>query len=323
MIKYLKLVFFCLLLLPHWANAEVVDRVVAIVNEDLITLSELNQEGALHMQKIREQAPVEQRAEALKQLRQQLLSSMIDRMLIEQRATKRGIYVSNEEIEMQYFRILEQNNIDEKEFTEKLGQAGLTPELYKRNLKSQITRQRLLNREVNSKIVISDAQIELYYLTEYGQESTSDGIHILQIGCLFASNSDAEAKHDAQRRVKQLRGMVLAGENFQEIAKNYSDLPSASDGGDIGVFMKNELSREMRQGLSGLHPGEISAIIETGSSCQFFKILSSKSGNTITQAPLDLVRDEIIAILREKELKEKFDKWVIQLREHSYIKEQL
>ncbi len=323
MSKIVQLIFCFVFLTPTFLHAEIVDRVVAVVNEDLITLSELNSEGALHMQKIREEVPIEQRAEAMSQLRQQVLTSMIDRLLIEQRADKRGIHVSNEEVDMQYFRILEQNNVEEEEFKEKLHQAGLTPEGYKRNLKSQITRQRLLNREVRSKIVISDTQIQLYYLTEYGLESKEDGIHILQIGCAFSNPDDPEVKLDAQRRAKQLRGMVLAGENFQEIAQSYSDLPSASDGGDIGVFMKNELSKEMRRGLLGLHPGEISEIIETRSDYQFFKILSSKSGNTVTQAPLELVRDEIVAILREKELKEKFDKWVVQLREHSYIKEQL
>ncbi|MDA3970970.1 MAG: SurA N-terminal domain-containing protein [Desulfobulbaceae bacterium] len=316
--------FFCLFLLaPTIVSAEIIDRVVAVVNEDLITLSELNNEGELHMEKIREQVPIEQRAEAMAQLRQQILTSMIDRLLIEQRAEKRGIQVSNEEAEMQYFQILEQNNVEEKDFVEKLRQAGLTPEMYKRNLKSQITRQRLLNREINSKIVISNTQIELYYLQEYGQESSEDGLHILQIGCLAGSGEDLNSKPDAQRRVKQLRGMVMAGENFQDIAKNYSELPSASDGGDIGVFKEKELSREMIEGIAGLHPGEISNIIETRSGYQFLKILSSKSGNTITQAPLELVRDDIIALLREKELKEKFDQWVIQLREHSYIKEQL
>lgn len=312
-----------MVLLPLSAHAEIIDRVVAVVNEDLITLSELNSEGALHFQKIREEVPIEQRADAMNELRQQLLSTMIDRLLIEQRADQRGIHVSDEDVEMQYFNILEQNNIDEDQFAAKLGEAGLTPDLYKRSLKNQITRQRLLNREVRSKVVISDAQVELYYLTEYGQESSTDGIHILQIGCLYTDPSNPEAKNDAQRRIKQLRGMILAGENFKEIAQNYSELPSSSDGGDIGVFKENELSREMRQGLAGVRPGQISDIIETSTGCQFFKILSTKSGNTITQAPLDMVRSDIVAILREKELKEKFDKWVIQLREHSYIKEQL
>ncbi len=323
MTTFSKLLFCFIFLLPNFAHAEIIDRVVAIVNEDVITLSELNTEGALHIDKIRQQVPIEQRAEAMAQLRQQILTSMVDRLLIEQRAGKRGITVTMEEVEMQYFRILEQNNVEEDEFAEKLDKAGLTPDMYKRNLKSQITRQRLLNREIHSKVVISDTQIELYYLQEYGQESTADGIHILQIGCLFAKSDSSDAKQDAKRRAKQLRGMIGAGENFQEIAKTYSDLPSSKDGGDIGIFMENELSKEMRQGLAGVHPGEISEIIETSTGYQFFKILSSKSGNTIIQAPLELVRDDIIAILREKELKEKFDKWVIQLREHAYIKEQL
>ncbi len=318
-----KLLFFCLVFLPTQLHAEIVDRVVAVVNEDLITLSELNSEGALHLLKIRQQVPIDQRAEAMTQLRQQLLTSMIDRLLIEQRADKRGIHISNEEVDMQYFRILEQSNLDEESFAQKLKQAGLTPELYRLNLKSQITRQRLLNREVRSKIVISDAQIELYYLKQYAQDSTADGIHILQIGCLFAKSDGTDVRLDAKRRAKQLRSMVLAGENFQEIAKGYSDLPSATDGGDIGVFMENELSTEMRQGLSGVRPGQISEIIETSSGFQFFKILSTRSGNTITQAPLNMVRDDIVAILREQELKEKFDRWVVQLREHAYIKEQL
>lgn len=323
MTRLIKFIFCCIVILPSLAQAEIVDRVVAVVNDDLITLSELNDEGKLHFERLREQVPIEQRAEALAQLRQQILTSMIDRLLIAQRADKRGINISNEEVDMQYFRILEQNNVEEKEFAEKLNQAGLTPEIYKRNLKSQITRQRLLNREVRSKIVISDAQVELYYLTEYGQDSTADGIHILQIGCLFSRSDGSDARRDTKRRAKQLRGMVLAGENFQEIAKNYSELPSATDGGDIGVFLQSELSKEMRQGLSGVRPGQISEIIETSSGFQFFKILSAKSGTTITQAPLELVRDDIVAILREKELKEKFDRWVIQLREHAYIREQL
>jgi peptidyl-prolyl cis-trans isomerase SurA len=323
MTSIFKIIICSLLLLPGLAHAEIIDRVVAVVNDDLITLSELNSEGALHLEKVREQVPVEQRAEALAQVRKQVLTSMIDRLLIEQRAGKRGIHISNDEVDMQYYRILEQNNVDEEDFARKLKQAGLTPEIYKRNLKSQITRQRLLNREINSKIVISDAQIELYYLQEYGQESAEDGTHIMQIGCLFSKSTEADFKQDTKRRVKQLRGMVLAGENFKDIARSYSDLPSASDGGDIGVFLENELSKEMQHGLAGVRPGQISEIIETATGYQFLKILSTKSGNTITQAPLDLVRDDIIAILREKEKREKFDRWVIQLREHAYIKEQL
>jgi peptidyl-prolyl cis-trans isomerase SurA len=322
MLYILRFLVF-LLLFPVLARAEVIDRVVAVVNDDLITLSELNSEGALHFEKIREQAPPEERSLALTAARKEILANMIERKLIAQRAAEHGIEVSDEEIEMNYFRIMEQNNFSEEQFAAELAKSGLSPQMYKDNLRNQITQQRLLGVEIRSKVVITNEQIEEYYNTQYGQINKEDGLHILQIGCLWGRGSKAASKEEARMRAQQLHGMVMAGENFKEIARSYSDLPSASDGGDIGVFRRDELSRPMQEGFDGLRAGEVSPIIDSGDSFQFFKLLSSKSGSVITQAPLQTVREEIRALLQEQQLKEKFDKWVIQLREDAYIKEQL
>ena len=322
MIYFARLLVF-LVFLPVFAHAEVIDRVVAVVNDDLITLSELNSEGELHFEKIREKVPVEERSQALTAARKEILATLIERKLIAQRAEKRDIDLSDEEVEMQYFRVIEQNNLTEDQFISELAKAGITPKMYKDNLRSQMIRQRLISIEIRSKVVITNEQIEEYYNTKYGQQGEGDGLHILQIGCTWGGASKSASKDEAQMRAKQLRGMVMAGENFKEIAQSYSDLPSAPDGGDIGIFKRDELSKAMQDGLSGLRPGEVSTIIESGQSFQFFKLLSSKSGNIITQAPLDSVREEIRALLHEQRLKEKFEVWVTQLRELAYIKEQL
>ncbi len=321
--SYFVRLFVFLLFVPTLVQAEVIDRVVAVVNDDLITLSELNSEGALHFERIREQAPPEERAQALAAARQDILSSLIERKLISQRAEKRDIVVSDEEIDMHYFRVIEQNNLTEEKFEAEIAKAGITPQMYKDNLRSQIIRQRLISVEIRSKVVITDEQIQEYYNNQYGQQSDGDGLHILQIGCSWGPGSKSVSKEDALMRAEQLRGMVMAGENFKDIAKSYSDLPSASDGGDIGIFSRDELSKSMQQGLAGLRPGEVSPIIESGESCQFFKLLSSKSGNIITQAPLETVREEIRSLLQDQQLKEKFEIWVTQLRENSYVEEQL
>ncbi len=317
--RLLVLLFF----VPCLSQAEVIDRVVAVVNDDLITLSELNSEGALHFDKIRQQVPSEQRAEALATARKEILSSLIERKLIAQRAAKRDITLSDEEVDMQYFHVLEQNNLSEEQFKTELAKAGITPSMYKENLRSQMIRQRLIGVEIRSKVVITNEQIEEYYHSKYGQQSEGDGLHILQIGCLWGPGSKTADKKEARMRAEQLRGMVMAGENFKDIAQSYSELPSATDGGDIGIFLQDELSKPMQDGLAGLRPGEVSPIIESGESFQFFKLLSAKSGNVITQAPLESVREEIRALLTEQLLKEKFDRWVIQLRESSYVEEQL
>ena len=124
-------------------------------------------------------------------------------------------------------------------------------------------------------------------------------------------------------RALQLRDMVLNGSNFNELAKEYSDLPSAADGGDIGVFAKEELADYMWEAIKDLKPGETSEIILTPSGYQFFKLLTSKKGNILSQAPLESVSEEIRAKLYDQELDKRFDTWVEQLREHSYIEELL
>jgi peptidyl-prolyl cis-trans isomerase SurA len=321
--SFVRLLVLLLVLLPTLTRAEIIDRVVAIVNDDLITLSELNTEGAPHFEKIREQAPPDERAAALAQARKDILAGLIERKLIAQKAQERGIQITGEEVDLQYYRMMEQNNLSETQFEAELAKAGITPQMYKDNLHSQMIRQRLLSIEIHSKVVITNAQIEHYYQTQYGQQEAEDGLHILQIGCVWGPGGKSTDREDARMRAEQLRGMVMAGENFKEIAKAYSDLPSAADGGDIGVFRRDELSQAMQEGLSGLRPGEVSMIIESGQSQQFFKLLSSKAGNVITQAPLDTVREEIRSLLMEQHLKEKFETWVTQLRENAYIAEQL
>jgi len=109
----------------------------------------------------------------------------------------------------------------------------------------------------------------------------------------------------------------------RDIKEEYSDLPSASDGGDIGVFAEEELAPYMWEAIKNLKPGEVSEVIATPAGFQFFKLLSSKHGNVIIQAPLDSVREEIRTQLYDEELEEKFNEWVKQLREQAYIEELL
>ncbi len=314
------LIFVCICSVGH---AKVIDRVVAVVNEDLITLSELNEEGEHFFKKIRAEAPADQLEDALHHARKQVLNSIIDRKLLLQRAEKRGITLSPEEIDMQYYGIMEKNNLTPDQFSAELAKIGSSPETYKQSLKAQIIRQRLISYEIRSKVVITNEDIEKYYREEYGLENKEDGLHIKQIGVLWGAKGRAKDKQDARLKAEQLRGMIMAGENFADIATEYSDLPSARDGGDIGVFAEDELSAPMRQGLAGLRPGEVSLVLETPSGFQFFKLLSARQGNVISQAPLELVREEIRATLHDRQMKEKFDKWVVKLREHSYVEEQL
>lgn len=303
--------------------AELVDRVVAVVNDDIITFSELEEEAAPTFEKIRAEAPPAQVDDAIQKARKEILRNMIDHKLLLQRAAKRKIEVSDADIDAAMQRIMEQNSLTEEQFRDQLATMGVSEEKYRASLRDQILRSRLLSYEIRSKVVITNEQVEAYYRDKYMQNNSPEGYHILQFGSGWEDTGRSASKEEAQKRAEQLREMVLAGENFNEIAKNYSDLPSGVDGGDIGTFKKNELADYMWQSIKDLHPGEVSPVVETPSGFQFFKLLSRSSDGVIAQAPLENVKDEIRATLYDQELKKKFEYWVKELRENSYVKELL
>jgi peptidyl-prolyl cis-trans isomerase SurA len=215
------------------------------------------------------------------------------------------------------------NNTSVEQFREELARIGTNEKSYRNKIRNQILRSKLISYEIRSKIVITDRQIQEYYHQKYSNINTEDGYHLLQFGCSWGENSRSGSPEEAHMRAIQLRDMVLGGANFSDLAKEYSDLPSANDGGDIGVFAKTELADYMWEAIQGLNPGDVSNIIRTPSGYQFFKLVSSKQGNIVSQAPLESVSEEIRGQLYDQELEEKFNNWVKQLRQHSYVEELL
>lgn len=323
--RFLLTIFlFFITLTPSTALSEqLVDRVVAVVNDEVITLSELDLELAPAMEKIKAEVPPEQLDEAITRTRKDVLRSMIDEKLLLQRAAERHLEVSDQEIDASIDRILQENKVTVDEFRTQLLSMGITEKHYRANMRKQILRSKVLAYDIRSKVVITNEQVEAYYRTMNNENSSPAGFHVLQFGSGWGENGRSATREEALKRAEQTRDMILAGENFNDIAKNYSDLPSARDGGDIGFLGKDEMADYMWQSISTLRPGDVSTVIETPAGFQFFKLLSSNKDGVITQAPLAEVREEIRTALYDQELKKKFDSWVKELRENSYVEELL
>jgi peptidyl-prolyl cis-trans isomerase SurA len=115
----------------------------------------------------------------------------------------------------------------------------------------------------------------------------------------------------------------MAGEKFTSLARAVSELPSAYNGGDIGVVKALEMAPEMQKTVTALRPGEISAIVETAATAFFFKLLAVNREGKILSAPFESVREDIFDILRQEEHEKLYNKWVQKLRGEAYIKELL
>lgn len=307
-----------LLLIAPVARAELVDRVVAIVNDDVITFSDLNREGAALFRRIIQQAPPEQVDRALLQAREELLSNMIDKLIVEQRAKKLGITVGPSEVDTAISRLIARNNTTPEAFWKQLTSLGATEQSYRTLIKSQMLHDKLVDFEIRSRVAINEERIKEYYEKNYTQQVSGDSYHILQMGFTWKEDTPA-ARADAQRRAEAAHRLAEGGQDFRTLAKQHSDLPSAADGGDIGAFGKDELAPQMKAAITGLRPGQISPLEETANGYQFFKLLSDR-GNVRHQASYESVREEIRQKLFEEALSSHFKKWVKELRDEAYIK---
>jgi len=305
-------------------QAQVVDRVVAIVNDDVITSSEVNEEGKAIFRKLTDESPQAELEETLKKARKAIIEKMIDKRIIFQEAKRLNVQVSDEEAQKALSRMLKQNNISMDELKKQLAEAGVTEEQYRLNFKNQFLGNRVVSKELGSKIIIPEEAIVNYYDNNYKGRKEKNGYYILQIGLNWPSsevNGDVEkAKSETLQKIERIRMLAVSGKDFNDLARKYSDLPSAVDGGDIGVFQKDEMAEYMQEAVSEINPGEISRIITTPTGYQFYKLLSIREESEKRDVPLESVRDEIYEILFQEKMKTEYDKWIKDLRSKAYIK---
>lgn len=323
--------FFCNLMLslligllfPLYLSAEVVDKVVAVVNSDVITLSELEEETSGLLRSITENNPDKPIVEALEEAREATLNGMIESRLIQQKAKKYNVTVTDEDIDIAYENIRNGMSLDPAEFIEKLKRSGLTVESYRKKLESQVLQSRLLSYDVRSKIVVTEEMIVDYYNENYISKVDKGSYYLLQIGCSWSETDDPEKlnldKQQTRLRAERIFDLAQKGQDFRTLAEKFSELPSASDGGDIGVFSLDEMAPDMRDAVSSLQPGEISKIIETPAGYQFFKLLSGEEDATVVTAAFEAVKAEIREKIYEEKLKTAYTEWVKKLKEDAYI----
>ncbi len=305
------------------SNAEVIDKSVAVVNNDIITMSEVNELGLPMFQKAAAEVPSEQLPAVTAQIKENIIKKLIDRKLLVQEAALLNISVSEQEIDKAIERIMTRNQVSREQFLDDLKSIGMDELQYREDLKEQILSSKLVGYEVRSKIIIPEEKIIDYYDEHYTEHLQEDGYYILQIGTETGKSqglSEDQAKLAARKRIQKIHDLAREGEDFKKLAKDHSELPSAADGGDLGTFQENEMAPFMKNAVVGLRPGEISSIVETPSGYQFFTTLSAREGKIITKVPYDSVKDEIRDILYEEELQSRFEQWLKGIKEKAYIK---
>ena len=314
----------CSLGLSGPGNAEMVDKVVAVVNNEVITLSEVEEEAARTYQSLAKEYSGKKLADSLAEAKEDILDSMIDRRLINQKAKQHNTTVTEEEITTAYENTRNRLSLNAAQFREKLAGSGLTEELYRKQLKDQILQSKLISYDVRAKVVVTEEMMKNYFDEHYAAKKEKGSYYLQQMGFTWKTGTNdpeklAAAKEETRKKAERILDQVRRGEDFKTLAKKFSDLPSASDGGDIGVLGLEDMAPAMRTAISALDPGELTDIIEIGNGFQFYKVLSGEETEKASSSSFEAVKEEIREKLHDEKMKAAYSDWVKKLKEDAFI----
>lgn len=315
-------VFFITTIISSPLSAqEVIDRVVAIVNDDLITLSELRETALSINPTSKEQ--MDERT---------VLNQMIESKLFEQEANRRGITVSKEELDASIEQVRNKYNMNEDQMEEVLKKQNLTPESFREQWRVQTLGNKLLESQLKNKIVVTNDEIEEYYKENYGTIEYSGNYS----GVTEKTEEEVEIAHilispdtpNAQDRAVEVAELAKSGNDFAILAREYSDDNFTADkGGNLGSFKKGDLIEPLEIAVERTPEGKVSGPVQSPAGYHIIKVLnrtkpSSDEKEEVSENETyisDSDREEIRQILHRQKAEEQLRTWLQGVREKAYV----
>jgi peptidyl-prolyl cis-trans isomerase SurA len=291
----------------------VLDRVVASVNDEAVTLSEVQEEGQPVIRKIFQDFVGAERERRVEEAEQRMLNDLIDRRLLYQVAKREGMLPATAEVQGAIEELKRNNNVpDETQFRALLKAEGLTPEQVRRSVAERLAIGRLLSRQIRSSIILSEEDIAKYYQANQDRFRRVPEAEIHHI--LFGVGPDQdEAK--VRTRAEEALNKIRAGADFVETARRSADNPGGS-GADLLTVRRGELAPEIEAAAFGLPPGGVSSPIRTAAGFHLIKVEKVRAEPV---APLTEVRDAIREQLFQEKFEVKRKEYLASLRTRSSI----
>ncbi len=312
--KLLFVVAVMLLLVPvSGARSETISRIAAVVNDDIITTHQLEVKVAEHLSA--EAGGQKLSAGEMETLRRGLLSELVEEVLINQRIDELGLKVADEEIEAAVQDVQKQNNLTREQLIQALQLEGMTFEAYRENLGKQILRFKLLGREVQSKVEVTNQEIRDYFRTHLDDFRESAYVRLARLSFPLPAKASADQREVVRGKADEALSRLRQGEDFYSVLLS-STADQSAEGGDLGTFKAGELTTAFERAVQGLKEGEVSAVIETPDGFHILKVEERSSG-TIRQ--FDAVQDEIQKAIADQKTEARFKEWAQSLRKNAYI----
>jgi peptidyl-prolyl cis-trans isomerase SurA len=292
-------------------SAQVVSRIAAVVNKDIITTHQLDQKLQEQLaKKERQPSPVQ-----LGALRQELLSRMIEETLVQQRINALNLSVSEEEIETALLDVQTKNELTREELEDAVMVQGLGFDAYRDNLSKQILRYKLIGEEVRSQVDVPEREVVEYYRAHLEDYRLAPEIQLSAISFPISEKASDQERKQILKVADEALARLQQGEDLEAVADSYNETYGAT-GGEMGRFVYGELTPEFVVAITEVETGGFSAPVETSSAIHLLRVDDQLSRRL---RPFDSVKYDIHQMILDQKTDSRIKEWTKALKTKAFI----
>jgi peptidyl-prolyl cis-trans isomerase SurA len=293
--------------------AKIVDRILAQVNDDIITLSDLNREMADIRQDLATKFAGQQLEDETKKAEKDVLDELIRQRLLLQKGNELGFGAN---LDVQVSAAIEKIRKDNKfkdmqEMERAAAQQGLTIAGLRERIRKNIITQSVVQEFVGARITLLSQEVDKFYKDHLSDYAIPEEVTLSEI--VIPAEGDAA---EAEAKAGDIRKRITAGEAFATLASQYSKGPTAGKGGTIGTYITQKLNPEIAGAIANVKEGDVTAVLKSKEGYIIYRVDTRKPA---AYQPLEEVRDKIKNRIYEQKFNPEFERFIAQLKEDAYI----
>jgi peptidyl-prolyl cis-trans isomerase SurA len=307
-------------LLVSTAQARVIERIVAVVNSEIVTWSELEDVARPLLAQVAQIAdPVEREQTRDRQLRR-VLDDLVGQRLIMQEASRRRISIDSDAVSEHLERIKARQGWDDSKMSMYLAGQGLSMGEFRKQVREQLLRQRIIRRILGSRIQVTERELKDHYrdwLTQMKSNYEVDGAHLV---LRIPENASPAEESAIRQQASELLARAQSGEDFKLLVGKYSQGPRAKEGGSLGWIRRNNFDPTLEEAFFSLEPGKFAGPIRTNFGYHVVTVTQRKQ---VPPPTYEEALPRMTADLREKKLGKELTKWVADMKKKAFIEVRL
>lgn len=298
------------------ASAEVVDRIVARVNSEVVTLYDVRQAAVPFVLQQGMNPAILEDSSRRGALYKEVLEDLVDRKLLLQEAEKLELQITDEEVDQWLAFTRQQQNLTQEQFEQMIARYGMRHDAYRDMIRENLLKIRMIKIKVGSQVNVTPEEVDAAYRERFGGDGSREKFITVSHILFTPQNDSSDAHLAARKKAAEARRRIADGEDFRVVARDESDGPTAEKGGFLGSFRRGELDPEFEAAAFKLNEGETSNVVKT----KFGYHLIHVSKVERRESPdIEERKDRLHAELQERAMQRLLDQYLQTLRTRAYV----